>query len=474
MLVGTVKWFNASKGFGFIAPGDGTADVFVHLTAVQDANLGTLTEGEEIEFEVVDGAKGRQAARIKAPEARVAPPYSNPSVMSQGANVSRSALPPSKATSASPFLELSSWAWMGYVPSNQLPTIPRTLSELRNLALDESWTFGPKSQSRDRFPEILQNYLIYTFYRLKLEGKVLIEDFNGEPVAAFNTGLVDSRYEPIFAMFEPNHNKNARQYWKLSGFCIPAEDYLGKKLVRSFGQLPRSARYFDRTTELIYDVGEENSDIKWDMDHVILDNVERLPRPFIEDHRPANFDLRSGSEVEQMEHYEKQAYFKELAAALKTDLPTYRQIINRVKDAVTLASKRAKWNFKTAIPTWSPTNNTPSLLLPLALLTDQKADVALVVERTKAGTYLGHTILTLADAYKNARLICQPLSDWLVPDEIAPEYTEVNLVETNTHRELAPTNPPVHSAQNPESPEEMNTPTAIAESGRKWWPFKSA
>mgnify|MGYP001453821794 FL=1 len=62
MAKGTVKWFNVSKGFGFIQPEGGGKDVFVHVTAVREAGLETLDENQEVEFEMVDGRDGRQNA----------------------------------------------------------------------------------------------------------------------------------------------------------------------------------------------------------------------------------------------------------------------------------------------------------------------------------------------------------------------------------------------------------------------------
>ncbi|MCK1381467.1 cold-shock protein, partial [Bradyrhizobium sp. 24] len=53
MSMGTVKWFNATKGFGFIQPDDGGQDVFVHISAVERAGLGTLREGQKISYEIV-------------------------------------------------------------------------------------------------------------------------------------------------------------------------------------------------------------------------------------------------------------------------------------------------------------------------------------------------------------------------------------------------------------------------------------
>jgi len=62
MSVGTVKWFNTTKGYGFIQPQGGGRDVFVHISAVQRAGLNTLNEGQHIEFEVINNRQGRSSA----------------------------------------------------------------------------------------------------------------------------------------------------------------------------------------------------------------------------------------------------------------------------------------------------------------------------------------------------------------------------------------------------------------------------
>ena len=66
MATGTVKWFNDSKGFGFITPEDGGNDLFVHFTAIQEPGFKTLKEGQRVSFDVTTGPKGQQALNIRS------------------------------------------------------------------------------------------------------------------------------------------------------------------------------------------------------------------------------------------------------------------------------------------------------------------------------------------------------------------------------------------------------------------------
>jgi CspA family cold shock protein len=66
IIKGQVKWFNESKGFGFITPADGTKDVFVHFSAIQTTGFKTLAEGQQVQFSIENGPKGPSAANVVA------------------------------------------------------------------------------------------------------------------------------------------------------------------------------------------------------------------------------------------------------------------------------------------------------------------------------------------------------------------------------------------------------------------------
>ena len=66
MALGTVKWVNDSKGFGFVTPDDGGDDLFAHFSAIVEAGYKSLKEGQRVSFDVTDGAKGKQASNIQS------------------------------------------------------------------------------------------------------------------------------------------------------------------------------------------------------------------------------------------------------------------------------------------------------------------------------------------------------------------------------------------------------------------------
>ena len=294
---------------------------------------------------------------------------------------------------------------------------------LADLALEERWYYGDSedlADAKNKFP-ILKNYLIYTFMRLCHEGKVSIavDPQTGEEYAAFNTGLVDRKYEYIYAIFKQESKYSQTYYWYLHAFAVAGEDE-GKVLVRLFNPLPAKANYFgDRIESMLYDTS--TGSLSCDYTHILVERAERFPPEFFEDNCPESFTTIDGvriSEVADRDAETQHRYFSALSEKIANDSRILKRLKNRFEDAVELAIKRVEWNYKTAIPMYFPTRNTMSLLLPLALVDEDTVDLALVVERHPSGSYQGQTVLPLGMAYANSRLVTRPDSDWLKTDVI--------------------------------------------------------
>ena len=293
------------------------------------------------------------------------------------------------------------------------------LRDLADKALPEKWGFDTNNESD---LTILKMYIKYTFYRLQLEDKICISD--DQKLAAFNTGLVNYAYEDIYACFVPNSERGASK-WKYQCFCIKAERGdgksrgMGKRLVESFKVLPQPASYFNKKDDLLMDLEKE---LHPDYQHIIVDNIDRLPLEFISEQARDIKEIRDlVEEIRVAPKHLKYRLYDELREMIDdTDAghKVFNRMLNRIKDAIDLAKKKVRWNFKTALPCYYPTTNVMSLMLPLALMDDDTANVALVVEKTKSGTYLGQTILKLQDAYIDSRLICRPNSEWLNTEDI--------------------------------------------------------
>lgn len=302
-----------------------------------------------------------------------------------------------------PGKELESFAFLGSWSS--------FLAELAAKAVDEEWDF---SNSPVKNYEILIQYIKYTFSRLKREKKVCIS--HDRAFAAFNTGLADNHYDDIYACFSPNDPESGTE-WKFTGFCTAASGGLGKQLVNYFNPLPLPPSYFKRNEDLFFD---HTKQLHTDFEHIIIDNIRRLPLQFLYDQffdNPQARDLVENIKSAN-DRDERIGYYDRLKELLKENSRLFMRIQNRLKDSIELARKRVRWNYKTAVPSYFPKRDSMSLMLPLALQDESKPDVALVVELTRSGSYQGQTILTLPQAYIDARLMCRITGDWLTPSQI--------------------------------------------------------
>lgn len=284
------------------------------------------------------------------------------------------------------------------------------LQKLKEIALKEDWHYG---NNDDGTNPILENYLLFTFKRLTQEGGKILTN---KEYAVFDTGLVDKRYDSIYAIFTKNPNYtsyNSRFHeWVLSAFAPETDRYWGLIIGDNFNPLPKRANYFSSADQMYYDTTQNPPTLS--DDHIIIDNIDRFPVDFLEQHIGTTFDIRH---ILSLPEEDKEREIEIIRGHLKSDNRTVMNIRNRLKDAIEVAVKRVTWNFKTAIPLYFVRANTMSLLLPLAL-DDNQVDIALVVTKMKAGGYRGMTILTLEQAYTSARLVSRPDSDWLIAKEI--------------------------------------------------------
>lgn len=298
--------------------------------------------------------------------------------------------------------ELADWAVVA----------PERFDELAALALPEKWRFDDAEPTPEtsRYP-ILESYLKYTFRQLAFEEKVKIAP--AEDVAAFNTGLFDRKFDPIFAFFRQNAGPKP-QPWRLSSFAVAGENDDGKELVARFRPLPKRARFFERREDLVFD-GE--AEICRDAEHCLVENVARLPSEFLRRYcSPEFLALEIDGETQTLDAVaarpEKDPTRRRYFKALEKKLPDSSELFEmklRFDAAVELAKKRVAANFRLAVPFLNPIKRNVCYLLPLTLTArraaSERADVALVVERLpETGVYQGHTVYTLETAYKNARL----------------------------------------------------------------------
>lgn len=243
-----------------------------------------------------------------------------------------------------------------------MPKYSEQIDALAKLAEPEDWDYK-HSPATNRHP-VLKNYFAYTYKRLAEEKKVAIT--SGEDYCCWNTGLITSAQEPIFALFNKNKLPGKAYYWHFWKFARRGERELNR-----FPTLPEMAHYFDDPSVLVFDARKE---LRLNVEHVVADNLTRFP-----------------SELQKMNPFGLQ---------------------NLVKGAIDSSVQRVKRNYKTAIPQFY--QGAVQLLLPLSLTDPSRADLALVVEKF-ADFYRAATCLTLDMAYNNARQLARPDRDWLEP-----------------------------------------------------------
>ena len=241
--------------------------------------------------------------------------------------------------------------------------------KLAKMAKTEEWNFTKKefkSRYKQKFP-ILTNYLNYTFKRVQ-ELNLIHYSKEGDK-ACFNTGLQTNDEKDIFATFYRYKlsEKLDKPDWTFFTF---ADSYSSR--LTPFRPLPDIASFIDDANDLIFDT---KLDLDVNYEHIIDHNNDRLP----------------------------------------SELKSNRRIaLTSIKGAVDSIRYKVLRNYKVAIPHWY--DGKVQILLPLNLTDDTHADLALVVDKDKDGNiYRAKTVLTMDQAYIDARLITRPDRDWLNP-----------------------------------------------------------
>lgn len=240
------------------------------------------------------------------------------------------------------------------------------INELAGKISEEDWGTDNK---------ILKNYLNFTFSKLATDYNRSREEDKSKYISfkddkcCFNTGLFNDFYEPVFAYFKKNTFKiegDDQSPWFLIGFKVPSDFELNV-----FTELPLRAQFFVDSSELVYDYRLE---VRANVRHILGDqeNINRLPDSY-----------------KQMETM---------------------MLVQILEGAIKTAEKRVSANYKLAVPQYY--KNNLQLLIPLTLVKDSQADLALVLKK-EGNIYTARTCLTLDMAYNNARLIVKPESEWL-------------------------------------------------------------
>lgn len=251
------------------------------------------------------------------------------------------------------FMELYDFAYCG--------DFNEKIKRLKKMIIDENW--GKPKNGKD-FP-VLHNYIAHYFKKIHQDDQIAYaENENGEKIACFNTGLLTSTYNDIYAYFIENKNPNSSQEWFLVEFLLGNSRKLSK-----IAELPKIATFFNSIDDLFFDTKLE---LRLNAEHILQDNYERFP----------------------------------------DELKQYNNItlVTLLEGAIKIAKKKIERNYKTAVPQFF--DNKIQFLIPLCLLDPQKPDIAIAISKD-TNYYYGATCLTMDMAYNNARLIVKPESDWL-------------------------------------------------------------
>ena len=281
------------------------------------------------------------------------------------------------ATRPNPARELAQFAVIG--------SWDAFLGGLAAIAAPEPWDLPGK----DGRLGVLREYVSVTFHRSMVEGR-LATSADGS-LAAFNTGLSTAFHQDVLCAFEGRPGDIA---WQFAGFCTAESDGLGRRVASALEALPEPPEYLHGIDDVRV---RRDATATVDADGILGRQLRRLPRPFVaaalgDDASPDSWGrlVRENPELRGR-----------LAAGLE--------------EACGEALRRCRGSYRVAVPAYDPSDERLRLMLPLSLVSDERADAALVLERRDDATYRGVSVLPLGRAYACARVISSEQPAWLDP-----------------------------------------------------------
>lgn len=291
------------------------------------------------------------------------------------------------------------------------------LGELARTAAPERWTYPgteiiPSTAGATRYP-LLREYLAVTFQRVREQGELVVAPSGG--FAAFNTGLVTASLDDIHACFEPS---GVDVPWRFVGFAQAGSGELGRRIASELDRVPKAATYLETLEDVVPAPGSE---LVLDFRTLLGDCLGRLPRGFL---REVLADMEGPNAmvdamVDPSLPPSERAGAQTRLARFIADAPlAHRRLSRALDDAAQTALVACRRSYRVAAPVYDPATGRMKLLLPLCLVDDRRADVALVAQRQPSGIWQGVGLTTLPRAYACARVVSAEQPAWLAPDVV--------------------------------------------------------
>ncbi len=289
--------------------------------------------------------------------------------------------------------------------------IEKSMEDLASIARKEKWCYH---NSKDKHI-ILKIYLQYTFYQIYSQKKIAVDEKTG--YCCFNTGLKSPEYEDIYAVLRKNKSKEIRQDYLFEGFSLSGSQGLGKIIVEHFNPLPQKATFIKSNDDLIFNT---SADIHTDIHHILIDNLDRFPISFLENMTlPFAEERKILLKIEKERNpFVKDKLFSKLENMIEKNEVLFSLLRVSLTSSIQKAIRMVQYDYRNALPSFFPTRNVMSMMLPLKFTNQDEVQAVLLIEKTPSGNYQGQTILTLKQCYVNARLISPLENTFLNPGKI--------------------------------------------------------